>query len=256
MSQVRHIPEELVQLIRNTQHMAVLTGAGISAESGVPTFRDVQTGLWAKFNPQDLATPQAFKRMPDTVWNWYAWRRQLIASVDPNPGHFALAVLEQRVPDFTLITQNVDGLHQRAGSGTQGRLIELHGNIQRTICSEERIFVDDWQQEGSLPPRCPHCDAYLRPDVVWFGESLPEKALQQAWEAASHCDVFLSIGTSGIVEPAASLPRVAHHSGAVVVEINPKETPITRIADFSLQGPSGMILPDLVRRAWPETMLR
>lgn len=236
--------------------MAVLTGAGISAESGVPTFRDVQTGLWAKFNPQDLATPQAFKRMPDTVWNWYAWRRQLIAAVDPNPGHFALVVLEQHAPDFTLITQNVDGLHQRAGSGRYGQLIELHGNIQRTICSEERIIVDDWQQKGSLPPRCPHCGAYLRPDVVWFGESLPEKALQQAWEAASHSGVFFSIGTSGIVEPAASLPWIAHRSSAVIVEINPKETPISHIADFSLQGPSGMILPELARQAWPDSTNR
>lgn len=247
------IPEELIQLVRNTQHMAVLTGAGISAESGVPTFREAQTGLWANFNPQDLATPQAFQRMPETVWKWYAWRRQLIASVEPNPGHFALAILEQHIPDFTLITQNVDGLHQCAKSGEHGALIELHGNIQRTICSKERTIVMSWQEAGSIPPLCPHCGAYLRPDVVWFGESLPAEALQKAWEAASRSQVFLSIGTSGIVEPAASLPWIAHESGAVLVEINPQETSLTRVADNILQGPSGVILPELVKQAWPET---
>lgn len=246
------IPEELIKLVRNAQHLAVLTGAGISAESGVPTFREAQTGLWANFNPQDLATPQAFQRMPETVWNWYTWRRHIIAGVDPNPGHFALKILEQHILDFTLITQNVDGLHQHAGSGKHGSLIELHGNIHRTICSKERKIVGSWQESGSIPPLCPHCGAYLRPDVVWFGESLPAEALQKAWETASRSQVFLSIGTSGIVEPAASLPWIAHESGAILVEINPQKTPLTRIADFSLQGPSGVILPELVKQAWPE----
>lgn len=170
--------------------MAVLTGAGISAESGVPTFRDAQTGLWERYRPEDLATPEAFARDPELVWSWYAWRRELVGGVEPNAGHRALVDLEVRVPRFTLATQNVDGLHRRAGNRN---VLELHGDISRTICSRERVAVDTEGVEGE-PPACPECGAYLRPEVVWFGEALPTEAFERAHEAACESDVFLSVG--------------------------------------------------------------
>lgn len=221
----------------------MLTGAGISAESGVPTFREAQTGLWSRYDPQDLATPQAFRREPRLVWEWYAWRRELVARAMPNPGHTALAGLEQHFPEFTLITQNVDGLHQRAGSR---RVIELHGSLHRSKCSQENRVVEFWPETGEIPPRCPVCGGLLRPDVVWFGESLPSQALEEAWKAAGRCQVFLSIGTSGLVEPAASLPYIAQRSGAVIAEINLGTTPLTPQADFILQQPAGKALPELL----------
>ena len=233
--------------MRNAERVAALTGAGISAESGVPTFRNAQTGLWARFRPEELATPQAFQRDPGLVWEWYAWRRELTAHAEPNPGHLALVEIERHVPGFTLITQNVDGLHQRAGSH---HVIELHGNIQRTRCWDEGIQVDSWIDEGESPPRCPNCGGLLRPDVVWFGENLPADALQAAWEAAQTADVFLSIGTSTVVEPAASLPFIAQDHKAVIIEVNPCETPLTRSADISLAGQSGAVLPALVQAVW------
>jgi len=225
--------------------VAVLTGAGISAESGVPTFRDAQTGLWAKYEPSELATPQAFKRNPKLVWEWYAWRRELVASAQPNPGHLALAQLEQRMPEFTLITQNVDGLHHRAGSQ---QVIELHGNINRTICAAERAVVESWPDTGDVPPRCPRCNSRLRPDVVWFGETLPQQALNAAFEAAGQCDFFMSIGTSALVQPAASLPFMALERNTVTVEINPNSTPLTAQATHALQGPAGQLLPEIINQ--------
>ncbi len=233
-------------------HIAVLTGAGVSAESGVPTFRDAQTGLWAKYRPEELATPDAFRRNPKLVWEWYAWRRERVAQADPNPGHLALAEMESRVPQFTLVTQNVDGLHRRAGSRN---VIELHGNITRTKCFREDVVVETWADTGEVPPRCPRCGGLLRPDVVWFGESLPAEpadALEAAIEASRSCAVFFSMGTSSVVEPAASLPYEALRRGAVVVEINPAETPLTPRATFVLRGPAGEVLPKLVRavRGW------
>lgn len=226
----------------------VLTGAGVSAESGVPTFRDAQTGLWSRFKAEDLATPEAFQRQPKLVWEWYAWRRQLVAQAAPNPGHRALAELEQRVPEFSLITQNVDGLHQRAGSR---RVLELHGNITRTKCGDEDRIVAEWRDTGDVPPRCPHCGGRLRPDVVWFGESLPEAAIGAALRASRECEVFLSVGTSSVVYPAASLPEEALEQGANVIEINPEPTPLTRRASHSYRGPAGRVLPALLRAAWP-----
>jgi NAD-dependent deacetylase len=185
-----------------------LTGAGISAESGIPTFRDAQSGLWARYRPEDLATPEAFERDPKLVWEWYAWRRERVKNVAPNPGHLALVELERRTGDFTLITQNVDNLHQRAGSR---RIIELHGNITRVKCFERGHAVSEWG--AGTPPRCPQCDGRLRPDVVWFGENLPDGVFEQALAAAEACDVFLSIGTSALVYPAASLPMAALERG-------------------------------------------
>jgi len=238
---------ELLSTLRSAQRVVVLTGAGVSAESGVPTFRDTLTGLWANFNPEELATPEAFRRNPKMVWEWYALRRQLAAQATPNPGHLALAELERRVPHFTLITQNVDGLHQRAGSR---QVIELHGNIGRVKCLEEDTGVTEWD-ESVVPPRCPRCGSWLRPDVVWFGELLPEEARERAFAASEEADVFLSVGTSSVVQPAASLSLEALRHGAVLVEVNPDETPLTGRAKFSLRGPSGVLLPELLRAIWP-----
>jgi NAD-dependent deacetylase len=237
------IPEELIRLLAAAQRVTVLTGAGVSAESGVPTFRDAQTGMWANFKPEDLATPWAFRRNPRLVWEWYDWRRQRVADVKPNPGHIALAEMEKLFPQFALITQNVDGLHQRAGSRN---VIELHGNITRTKCFDEGTVISSWPDTGDVPPKCPNCGGLLRPDVVWFEEPLPEAEIEQAVEASTHCDVFLSVGTSTVVYPAASLPYEALNSGATVVEINPQPTPFTGEAHFALAGAAGVVLPQLV----------
>jgi len=235
-----------VEALRGARAVAVLTGSGVSAESGVPTFRDAQTGLWAHYDPADLATPEAFERDPGLVWEWYEWRRKLVREAAPNPGHLALAQLERRVSRFTLVTQNVDGLHQRAGSGG---VIELHGNITHTKCSVEDVLVEDYAPE-STPPVCPNCGAPLRPDVVWFGEALPADALRAASGAAGSCDLFFSVGTSGLVQPAASLPFEALRGGATVVEVNPDETPLSRRADHVLRGRAGEVLPALVEAVY------
>ena len=247
------MPDELVARLRIAQRVTVLTGAGISAESGVPTFRDAQIGLWSRYRPEDLATPQAFLRNPRLVWEWYTWRRELVAQAEPNPGHLALAEMEQRVPVFTLITQNVDGLHQRAGSGKRFPVIELHGNIQRSKCFSENRPVESWEENGEVPPRCPYCGDLVRPDVVWFGEALPEEALQSAWEAARSCEIFFSIGTSALVQPAASMPYAALQAGAVLVEVNLTPTPLSERAHFILAGQSGLVLPALVQMVWGHT---
>jgi NAD-dependent deacetylase len=240
-------PDEVLDSLRTARRVAVLTGAGISAESGVPTFRDAQTGLWAKYKPEDLATPEAFRHNPRLVWEWYAWRRQRVGSVAPNPGHLALAEMERRVPEFTLVTQNVDGLHQRAGSR---QVIELHGNISRTKCFHEDVVVETWGSTEEVPPRCPRCGGLLRPDVVWFGEMLPPGSFEQALAASQTCDLFFSIGTSALVFPAASLPYQARQRGAVVVEVNPDATVLTAEATYSFRGPSGKLLPALVQATW------
>ena len=237
----------LIRILRAARRIAVLTGAGVSAESGIPTFRDAQVGLWAQYRPEDLATPEAFERNPKLVWDWYAWRREIVSKVRPNPGHYALAEIQQHAAEFNLITQNVDGLHQLAGSTD---VIELHGNIMRSKCSRENVVIEQWAEADETPPRCPRCDAYLRPDVVWFGELLPPAAWETAVEVANSCDVFLSIGTSGLVEPAASLARVASQRGAAVIEVNPTTTSLTSRATFALQGAAGEILPYLVKAVW------
>ncbi len=238
----------LARALRVARNVGVLTGAGISAESGIPTFRDAQSGLWARFRPEDLATAEAFRRDPALVWDWYAWRRGLVAGAAPNAGHLALARLEARVPALTLVTQNVDGLHQRAGSKT---VIELHGSLHRSRCFAEDTVVEAWAESGERPPRCPRCGAPLRPDVVWFGEALAPAALARAEAAARECDLYLSIGTSAAVFPAAQLPITALRCGATVVEINKDPTPLTGAATFSLLGAAGAILPALLESAWP-----
>lgn len=236
--------------LRTARHVAALTGAGVSAESGIPTFREALTGLWVRYRPEDLATPEAFARHPEVVWQWYAWRRKIVQRASPNAGHRALARLERLVPRFTLVTQNVDGLHQRAGSST---VYELHGNLLRTRCSQEGVGVEQWA-EGPVPPRCPRCGAPLRPDVVWFGEVLPADALEAAWTAAAACDVFLSVGTSNLVEPAASIPWIAASHGAAVLIVN-TTTEGQRRGDTVqfLVGRAGELLPALVAAAWPES---
>jgi NAD-dependent deacetylase len=248
------IPAPLSGALRAARFVAALTGAGVSAESGVPTFRDAQTGLWAQFDPLELATPGAFARNPKRVWDWYAMRRARVASVAPNPAHVALAALERHVPAFTLITQNVDGLHQRAGSR---RVVELHGNITRVRCSREGTPAARWDDsDREEPPRCAACGAYLRPDVVWFEEMLPEDALADAEDAASRCDVLLVVGTSAGVYPAAALPMQARRHGAQVVEVNTEVTPLSAQADFALRGKAGVVLPALVAAAWGESAPR
>lgn len=241
--------DTLVQKLRSSTRVVALTGAGVSQESGLRTFRDPQTGLWAKHRPEDLASPEAFRRDPKLVWDWYAWRREALKGVRPNPGHYALVELEDRIPEFTLVTQNVDGLHRMAGSR---RLFELHGNIQRVRCSECGRFAEDWPENAEDVPRCQVCGGLLRPDVVWFGEALPRAELEAAVQAARACELFLSIGTSGVVQPAASLAYAAHNRGAALVEINPDPTPLTPKTNYFLQGKSGELLPELVRAAWPK----
>lgn len=223
--------------------IAVSTGAGVSAESGVATFRD-PGGLWSKFRPEELANVDAFLGNPDLVWEWYSWRRSVISSVAPNPGHYALAELETLVADFTLITQNVDNLHRRAGSI---HVVELHGNIERSSCTGcGRASAPDEAPPSQRVPHCP-CGGLLRPDVVWFGEMLPQDAVREAWDAAERADVFLSVGTSGEVYPAAQLPAVARQGGAYTVEINPRPSAVAHQMHEILEGPSGIILPALVK---------
>jgi NAD-dependent deacetylase len=240
-------PPDLLKYLRSSTRMAALTGAGVSAESGLRTFRDAMDGLWAQYRPEDLATPEAFERDPELVWEFYAMRRLKAGDVQPNPGHYALAEMEKRVPGFTLITQNVDGLHQRAGSG---RVLELHGNITRIKCSRGCGVFTEWEDVDGKAPSCPKCGARLRPDVVWFGEMLPKEELEAAVRAARTAQAFFSIGTSALVQPAASLPLFARQVGAVVVEVNPEQTPLTPVADYFLQGKSGEVLPALVKAVW------
>ncbi len=235
------IPAELSQQLRSARHICVLTGAGISAESGVPTFREAQQGLWEQFDPLKLATPEAFLADPDLVWRWYRWRRELVARVEPNAGHLALARLARRVPRMTLVTQNVDGLHQRAGSPD---VIEFHGNLFADRCFVEGTTVDvDASDEA---PRCPGCGGHVRPGVVWFGEAIPETALDRSFAAAADCDVFLSIGTSSLVYPAAGLAEIAREAGATTVEINPEPTEQARSLSFAIAAEAGSALPELV----------
>ena len=242
--------------LRGARAVVVITGAGISAESGVPTFRGAD-GLWRSFRPEDLATPQAFARDPELVWDWYRWRRRSIAKAAPNPGHEVLARWDSRFPDYLLLTQNVDGLHTRAGSR---RLVEVHGNIWRARCTKNAshvldetekgvgsLFAEQYPEKTPDPffalPTCSSCGAMLRPDVVWFGEALDGRAVDRALAAIHACDVLLLVGTSGVVYPVAGFPSIAKRQGARVVEINLEPTPLSEVADLVLRGPSGTVLP-------------
>jgi len=237
------IPSSLIDQLQKASKVAVLTGAGVSKESGVATWREAQTGIWARHRPEDLATPEAFEADPELVWKWYVHLRELMEEAQPNPGHHALVELAGYFEDFCLITQNIDSLHHRAGSKD---VVELHGSLARTKCYPENRVVEEWQDDGRIPPRCPHCGGMLRPDIVWFGEQLPADAIDRAYEVARSCDVFFSVGTSSLVYPAADLPFQALRRGALVVEVNPDATPLSDQADFVLRGPSGEILPQVV----------
>ena len=233
----------LISRLKNAGSVVAFTGAGMSAESGVPTFRG-EDGIWKKFKPEELASFDAFIRNPGLVWDWYRYRKNTIMSIQPNPGHFALAEMEKLLPQFTVVTQNIDNLHRRAGSRT---VYELHGNIERNYCIGCGMnYSDDTIPAFDSAPRCARCGGLIRPDVVWFGEVLPVEEWNASATAAEHADVFLSIGTSAVVYPAASLPVVAKRVGAYIVEINIEPTELSHQMDEVLLGKSGDLLPQLV----------
>ncbi|WP_341720919.1 NAD-dependent deacylase [Micromonospora sp. FIMYZ51] len=266
---------EAASLLGQARRVVVFTGAGMSAESGVPTFRDALTGLWQRYDPQALATPEAFHADPALVWGWYEWRRQLVRRAEPHEGHRAVAAIEARAPHGVLITQNVDDLHERAGSTAP---LHLHGSLFASRCSacehpasvtaaddhdiDARTDHDhDVARTGGTvpepdegrripPPRCPRCAALVRPGVVWFGEALPPETLDAAVEAAASCDLLLTVGTSGLVYPAAEIPQVAARCGGTVIQINPQPTPLDAVAQVNLRGQAAQLLPALVRAAW------
>lgn len=244
------IPEALLARLRSAQRVVVFTGAGVSAESGVPTFRGAD-GLWGKFRPEELASFAAFMKNPELVWEWYRARKEIIAAVQPNAGHRAIAAMEGMFRSFTVITQNIDNLHRRAGSS---RVLELHGNIERNYCLQcGRTYTGADLPGAPGVPVCeePGCGGMIRPDVVWFGEMLPEDAWDGAVRASAGAEVFFSVGTSGVVYPAASLPMTAKGQGAYLVEVNPEPTPLTASADLFLRGASGAVLPALLAALSP-----
>jgi len=241
--------DDIVQCLRESRSLVILTGAGVSAESGIPTFRDALTGLWAKFNAEDLATPQAFARDPEMVSRWYDERRIRCAKCSPNPGHHALVALEEyftkNIRNLLLLTQNVDRLHQRAGSK---KVKELHGTLFAWRCLDCASERDDQPAPfPTYPPKC-QCGGLLRPAVVWFGEMLPRAILDAAHNALHSCDTFLSLGTSAVVEPAASFIHLAKSAGATTIEINLQPTPISDVVDYSVLGKTGEILPAIVSK--------
>lgn len=240
---------QIIEALNAARHIVVMTGAGVSAESGIPTFRDPLTGLWQRFDPVELASAQAFRRNPALVWGWYEWRRMKVMQAQPNPAHLALARLAEHTPQMTLITQNVDDLHERAGSRD---VIHLHGSLLHPRCfacarePQSRLPVPNEPEQGRElePPRCEHCGGRLRPGVVWFGESLPETALRRAFSAAQDADLLLVVGTSGVVYPAAELPTIARSAGARVIHINPRLN--LENGDLGIAGAAGEILPQLI----------
>ncbi|HET6232243.1 MAG TPA: NAD-dependent deacylase [Longimicrobiaceae bacterium] len=240
--------DRAAEWIARAERVVVSTGAGMSRESGIPTFRDAMEGLWAQYDPQELATEAGFRANPRRVWSWYAHRRRQIEKCEPHAGHYALAEMAPLVPHLTLGTQNVDGLHARAGSPD---VIELHGNITRAKCLDHgHPFAGPLSSEAEDedPPPCPVCGSPLRPDVVWFGEMLPEGGLERARAESERCGVILVVGTSGTVWPAAELPYVAQAAGARIVEINPEPSEVTAAADLFVQAPAGVALPALLAR--------
>lgn len=249
--------QRAAKLLSSKQRICILTGAGVSAESGIPTFRDKQTGLWAQYRAEDLATCAAFERDPQLVWSWYQWRRQLVSDKTPNPAHLALAQWQQQAESnnqqLTLITQNVDDLHEQAGSTVS----HLHGHLWCNRCSHCNAPYEDDSEPSNIAHKkvsfadqlinCRHCDGYIRPDIVWFGESLPAEAWHTAESAAAHCEVFISIGTSSLVYPAAGLAQVAKQNRAKIIEINPNPTPNT-LVDITLAANAGAVMPQLVEQ--------
>jgi NAD-dependent deacetylase len=229
------------RFLGGARSVVVSTGAGMSKESGIPTFRDAPNALWENFDPEKLASPEGFLSDPSLVWRWYEDRRRMISTAQPNAGHAAIARLEGYFDRFVVVTQNIDDLHRKAGSKN---IIEMHGNIFRFKCFDMGHPVDELPLDDRVPPRC-RCGSLIRPDVVWFGELLPEEAVERAYKALENCDVMLVVGTSGVVYPVAGFPGVARRAGARIIEINPEETPITRLADVFLEGTAGEVLPRL-----------
>ena len=239
------LPKTLLKQLTQRPPLAILSGAGLSAESGIPTFRQAQTGLWAQFSPQDLATPEAFFNNPKRVWDWYRWRRELVQQGQPNAGHLCISDLQAELDVCNIVTQNVDRLQQRAGAR---QVTELHGNIWRQRCSAECGFIESVDVPGDDDlPRCPVCEALLRPDVVWFGETLPAQAMYQATRATEAADVVFVIGTSNLVYPAASLPLEALRAGKTLVEINMQPTPLSASSDYFIQACASQVLPELTK---------
>lgn len=241
-------------LLARARRVVVFTGAGMSAESGVPTFRDALTGLWQRYDPQTLATPEAFDADPALVWGWYEWRRHTTGQAQPNAGHRAVAAIEARLPGTVLITQNVDDLHERAGSADP---VHLHGSLfapRCSACAQPAVLPAGAPEpaEGRRvpPPSCTRCAAPVRPGVVWFGEALPTAAFETAVAAASSCDLLLTVGTSGLVYPAAEIPQVAARRGAAVIQVNPEATPLDPVATVNLRGTAAQMLPALLAAAW------
>ena len=232
---------EAARVLAHSNNVVVFTGAGISSESGIPTFRG-KDGLWENYRAEELATPYAFAQNPKKVWEWYDWRRQLIHKSEPNPAHKVIVEMESYFSKFCVITQNVDGLHKKAGNQN---VIELHGNIWRAKCpKEERKFEFTEVPLKVIPPRC-QCGSIIRPDVVWFGEAMPEEEVGKAFSLAEDCDVMLVVGTSALVQPAASLPFAAKASRAQIIEINLAPTSVSAIADVLPFGKAGEIMPEI-----------
>ena len=241
-SDMQTIAGRVARFLSEAERVTFLTGAGVSKESGIPTFRDAQTGMWANYNPQELATPEGFRNDPKLVWQWYDYRRKLLGDADPNPGHRAIVELESLVPKVTVVTQNIDGLHQKAGSSD---VVELHGSIKKFYCFDGGHDAHDVPFDLEEPPLC-KCGSMIRPGVVWFGEALPPHAMSRGLKECAESEVVFVAGTSALVQPAASLPYAAHRRGAKLIEVNPDETPITDIVDEFMQGPSGQVLPMVV----------
>ena len=244
-------PPDLIDRLRTAHHVVVSTGAGVSQESGIPTFRDSLNGLWEIFDPEQLATLEAFQRQPDLVWGWYEFRRAQVNKCQPNPAHLAIAALAGKVRRLTVITQNDDNLHERAGSKD---VIHLHGSLHEPICTycgQSYALLagepDVGETGGRMPPpKCPSCGGMIRPGIVWFGEMLPEEELERAQAAALHCDMFFSVGTSVVVYPAAALPFIAAEQGACVVQVNTDATGLDAYASYSLVGKAGEVMPALI----------
>ena len=225
----------IVAALRRARRVVVFTGAGLSADSGIPTFRDGATGLWAGVDPDEVASVDGFDRNPDKVWDWHEAMRALFAKAEPNAGHHGIAELARRLPEalVTVITQNIDGLHQAVGSR---RVLEIHGSVQRVRCHKDCGYRETWHIDAVIARRCPSCGAPTRPDVVWFGEALDDDVFANAIDASLEADVFISVGTSAIVQPAASLPMAAKQNGALIVEVNPHATPFSPFADHSVRA--------------------
>jgi NAD-dependent deacetylase len=255
-SAVIAIPQDLICALQTAKHIVVFTGAGVSAESGIPTFRDALTGLWERFDATDLATPDAFRKDEELVWGWYEWRRMRVLRAQPNPAHLAIAALAQHVAKLTVVTQNVDDLHERAGSAD---VLHLHGSLHCPRCyrcGQAHILppcIPDEPDGGRRlsPPSCHYCGGSVRPGVVWFGEALPEGALDRAFGAARDCDLLFAIGTSGLVQPAAGIPSLARQAGAMVVQVNPMGTQLDSVCTWSLREAAGAIMPRLLQAAFP-----